>query len=485
MTLKLDDPELLREANLIGGEWIGADSGETIDVTNPATGDVIGTVPKCGAAETKRAIDAAEKAMKEWAKELPETRARVLRRLFDLMGEHRDDLCRIMTAEQGKPLKESGSETDYAAGFIEWFSEEARRIYGDVIPRNSDGRRLLAIKQPVGVVAAITPWNFPSAMITRKAGPAWAVGCGVVVKPATATPFSALALGVLAERAGLPAGLCNIVTGSASDIGGEMTGNPTVRKISFTGSTEVGAKLYSDAAHTIKKVSLELGGNAPLLVFDDADLDAAVEGVMQAKFRNGGQACTAANRIFVQSGVYEEFADKLASKIRGLTVGNGMEDGVDVGPLIDPDAVDKVEEHIADAKEHGGRVVVGGERHEKGGTFFQPTLMVDVDHHAKVTHEETFGPFAPLFRFETEEEGLRLANDTRFGLASYFYARDIGRIFRIAEGLEAGMVGVNEGLISTPMAPFGGVKASGIGREGSKYGADEYLEIKYIALGGL
>ena len=485
MTLELEDPDLLRQANLIGGEWVGADSGETIEVTNPATGDVIGTVPKCGAAETKRAIDAADTAMKDWAKELPDARARVLRRLFELMGQHREDLCRIMTAEQGKPLQESGSEIDYAAGFIEWFSEEARRIYGDVIPHNADGRRLLVIKQPVGVVAAITPWNFPSAMITRKAGPAWAVGCGVVLKPATATPFSALALGVLAERAGLPAGLCNIVTGSAGAIGGEMTGNPVVKKISFTGSTEVGAKLYSDAAHTIKRVSLELGGNAPLLVFDDADLDAAVDGAMRAKFRNGGQACTAANRIFVQAGVYDEFADRLAGKVRELTVGNGMEDGVDVGPLIDGDAVEKVEEHIADALDCGGRVLVGGKRHEKGGTFFQPTLMVDVDHRAKVSHEETFGPFAPLFRFETEEEGLRLANDTQFGLASYFYARDVGRIFRIAEGLEAGMVGVNEGLISTPVAPFGGIKASGIGREGSKYGAEEYLEIKYIALGGL
>ncbi len=483
--LKLDDADLLREANLIGGEWVGAESGEQIEVRNPASGKVIARVPKCGRAETKRAITAAEEAMRSWARELPATRAQVLSRLFALMGEHREDLARLMTAEQGKPLAEARAEIDYAAGFVEWFAGEATRIYGDVIPPNAQGRRLLAIKQPVGVVAAITPWNFPSAMITRKAGPAWAVGCGVVLKPASSTPLSALALGVLAERAGLPPGLCNIVTGSASEIGGELTGSPVVRKLSFTGSTEVGAKLYADAAHTIKRVSLELGGNAPLIVFDDADLDAAVEGAMRAKFRNGGQACTAANRILVQTGVYDAFAERMADKVRALTVGDGMEEGTDIGPLIDEGAVAKVEEHIADASDRGGRIMAGGKRHELGGTFFQPTLMADVTQDALIAHEETFGPLAPLIRFDTEEEGVALANDTRYGLAAYFYARDVGRIFRVAEALEAGMVGVNEGLISTPMAPFGGIKASGVGREGSRYGADEYLEIKYVAIGGL
>ncbi|CAN7293141.1 NAD-dependent succinate-semialdehyde dehydrogenase [Paraburkholderia terricola] len=470
---------------LIDGEWVPADSGETLEVRNPATGERVARVPNGGANETRRAIAAAERAMRVWRKALPKERAKVLRTLYDLMLAHIDDLAVIMTAEQGKPLVESRGEILYAAGFIEWFSEEAKRVYGDIIPRNVDGRRILVQKEPIGVFAAITPWNFPSAMITRKAGPAWAVGCAGVIKPASQTPLSALALAVLAERAGLPPGVCNIVTGSARAIGGELTASAVVRKLSFTGSTEVGAQLLAQCAPTIKKTSMELGGNAPLIVFDDADVDAAVKGALAAKYRNAGQACVAANRILVQSGVYDRFARKLAEATAALRVGNGMHEGVVQGPLINEDAVRKVEEHISDALRKGARVLTGGKRHALGGCFFEPTVLADVSREAAIFNEETFGPVAPLFRFDTEDEAIALANDTPFGLASYVFARDVGRIFRVVDRLEFGMVGVNEGLISTEVAPFGGVKNSGLGREGSKYGVDDYLEIKYVALGGL
>ena len=483
--LALKDRDLLRQAMYIGGAWVQADSGQTIDVRNPANGELVARVPNGGAAETRRAIAAAEQAMRGWRKVLAKDRAKVLRTLFDLMHQHIDDLALIMTAEQGKPLSEARGEIVYAAGFIEWFAEEAKRVYGDIIPQNVDGRRILVQKQPIGVFAAITPWNFPSAMITRKAGPAWAVGCAGVIKPASQTPLSALALAVLAERAGLPAGVCNIVTGSARAIGGELTSNPVVRKLSFTGSTEVGAQLLVQCAPTIKKTSMELGGNAPFIVFDDADLEAAVKGALAAKYRNTGQACIAVNRLLVQSGIYDAFAKRLAEASATLKVGNGMDTGVALGPLIDQNAVVKVEEHIADAVAKGARVAAGGKRHALGGTFFEPTVLTDVPRQALIFSEETFGPVTPLFRFDTEEEALALANDTPFGLASYVYARDVGRIFRVVEGLEFGMVGVNEGLISTEVAPFGGVKTSGLGREGSKYGIDDYLEIKYVALGGI
>ncbi|WP_321896633.1 MULTISPECIES: NAD-dependent succinate-semialdehyde dehydrogenase [Burkholderia] len=485
VNLPLKDAGLLRQAMLIDGEWVQADSGQTLEVRNPATGELVARVPNGGAVETRRAIAAAERAMHGWRKTLAKERAKALRTLYDLMLANVDDLALIMTAEQGKPLVESRGEILYAAGFIEWFSEEAKRVYGDIIPQNVDGRRILAQKAPIGVFAAITPWNFPSAMITRKAGPGWAVGCTGVIKPASQTPLSALALAVLAERAGLPPGVCNVVTGSARAIGGELTSNPVVRKVSFTGSTEVGAQLLAQCAPTIKKTSMELGGNAPLIVFDDADLDAAVKGALAAKYRNAGQACVAANRILVQAGVYEAFATKLAAASAELKVGNGMEAGVVQGPLINEDAVRKVEEHIGDALSKGARVLAGGKRHALGGFFFEPTVLANVPTNALIFRDETFGPIAPLFRFETEEEAIALANDTPFGLASYVFARDVGRIFRVVDQLEFGMVGVNEGLISTEVAPFGGVKASGLGREGSKYGVDDYLEIKYVALGGL
>lgn len=483
--LPLKDSGLLRQAMLIDGEWVQADSGQTLEVRDPATGQLVGRVPNGGAAETRRAIAAAERAMQGWRKTLPKERSRVLRKLYDLMLEHIEDLAVIMTAEQGKPLTESRGEIVYAAGFIEWFAEEAKRVYGDIIPPNVDGRRILVQKAPIGVFAAITPWNFPSAMITRKAGPGWAVGCAGVIKPASQTPLSALALAVLAERAGLPKGVCNVVTGSARAIGGELTASPVVRKLSFTGSTEVGALLLAQCAPTIKKTSMELGGNAPFIVFDDADIDAAVKGALAAKYRNTGQACVAANRMLVQSGIYDAFAKKLAEATSALKVGNGMEAGVVQGPLINEDAVRKVEEHIADAVSKGARVAAGGKRHALGGSFFEPTVLADVPREALIFNEETFGPVAPLFRFETEDEAIAMANDTPFGLAAYVFARDVGRIFRVVENLEFGMVGVNEGLISTEVAPFGGVKTSGLGREGSKYGVEDYLEIKYVALGGL
>ncbi|WP_377292477.1 NADP-dependent succinate-semialdehyde dehydrogenase [Rhizobium sp. SG2393] len=483
--MQLKDPTLLRQAALVGGRWIEADAASGIAVTNPATGETIGHVPKLGAAETREAIEAARNAQKGWAARTAKERSGILRKWFDLMIENKEDLGRILTAEQGKPLAEAMSEIVYGASFIEWFAEEARRLYGDLIPGHQPDKRIMVMKQPIGVVAAITPWNFPNAMITRKAGPAFAAGCAMVLKPASQTPFSAIALGVLAERAGLPAGLFSVITGSASAIGGEMTSNPTVRKLTFTGSTEIGAELYKQCAPTIKKLGLELGGNAPFIVFDDADLDAAVEGALIAKFRNNGQTCVCANRLYVQDGVYEAFADKLAKAVGKLKTGNGFDEGVILGPLIDENALEKVEEHVNDAVSKGGRVIQGGKRHSLGGTFFEATVIADVTKAMAVAREETFGPVAPLFRFKDEADVIEQANDTEFGLASYFYAKDLARVFRVAEALEYGMVGVNTGLISTAEAPFGGVKLSGLGREGSRYGLEEFTEIKYVCLGGI
>jgi succinate-semialdehyde dehydrogenase/glutarate-semialdehyde dehydrogenase len=483
--LHLKDSSLFREANFIAGKWVEADNGQWIDVKNPANGALVGRVPAMGQAETRRAIEAAHAAGPAWRKMLAKDRAVILRKLFNLMLENADDLAVIMTAEQGKPLSESRGEIVYAASFIEWFAEEGKRVYGDTIPQNAHGRRIIVQKEPIGVFAAITPWNFPAAMITRKAGPGWAAGCTGVIRPASQTPFSALALAVLAERAGLPAGVCNVITGPSSATGAELTANPLVRKLTFTGSTEVGSKLIAQCAPTVKKLSMELGGNAPFIVFDDADLDEAVKGAIASKFRNAGQTCVCANRLLVQDGVFDAFAEKLKIAVEALKVGNGMDEGVTQGPMINADAVEKVEEHIADALAGGATIVTGGKRHALGGNFFEPTILADVPKTAKVSHEETFGPLAPLFRFKTEGEAIQMANDTEFGLASYFYARDIGRIFRVAEALEYGIVGINEGLISTEVAPFGGVKSSGLGREGSKYGIEDYLEIKYLALGGI
>ena len=483
--LPLQDPTLFRQANYLDGKWVEADSGKTLVVKNPATGEAIGEVPAMGTSETRRAIEAAARAYPAWRATLAKDRSAILRKLNDLMLANVEDLAVIMTAEQGKPLSESKGEIAYAASFIEWFAEEAKRIYGDTIPQHAKGRRTLVLKEPIGVFAAITPWNFPSAMITRKAGPGWAAGCTGVIRPASQTPFSALALAVLAERAGMPAGVCNVLTGPSGPMGAELTGNPLVRKLTFTGSTEVGAKLLAQCAPTIKKTAMELGGNAPFIVFDDADLDAAVVGAMMSKYRNTGQTCVCANRLLVQDGVYDAFAAKLKTAVEAMKVGNGMEPGVSQGPLINADAVKKVEQHIADALKRGATLVTGGKRHQLGGTFFQPTILANVPKDAMIFKEETFGPVAPLFRFKTEEEAIRLANDTEFGLASYFYARDVGRIFRVAEALEYGIIGINEGIISTEVAPFGGMKSSGLGREGSKYGIEDYLEIKYLALGGI
>ena len=483
--LPLRDPSLFRQACAVDGKWIEADDGKTIEVRNPATGELVGTVPAFGAAETRRAIEAANRAFPAWRAMLAKERAAILRRLFTLMLDNTDDLALIMTAEQGKPLAESRGEIAYAASFIEWFAEEAKRVYGDTIPQPQTGRRIIVTKEPIGVFAAITPWNFPAAMITRKAGPGWAAGCTGVIRPASQTPFSALALAVLAERAGMPPGVCNVITGPSGATGGELTSNPIVRKLTFTGSTEVGAKLLAQIAPTIKKASMELGGNAPFIVFDDADLDAAVVGAMASKYRNAGQTCVCANRLLVQAGVYDTFAAKLKEAVAKLKVGNGMEDGVTQGPLINADAVAKVEQHIADAKRRGADVLIGGARHPLGGNFFEPTILTDVPREAEIFRDETFGPVAPLFRFETEAEAIEMANDTPFGLASYFYSRDIGRIFRVAEALEYGIIGINEGIISTEVAPFGGVKSSGLGREGSKYGIEDYLEVKYLAIGGI
>jgi len=481
----LKDPKLFHQQCYIDGQWVDADGGQTIAVTNPATGGVIGTIPKMGASETRRGIEAADRALKAWGARTAKERSAVLRKWFDLMMANQDDLALIMTSEQGKPLAEAKGEIAYAASFIEWFAEEGKRIYGDVIPPHQADKRIVVVKQPIGVCGAITPWNFPAAMITRKAGPALAAGCTMVLKPATQTPFSALALAELAERAGLPKGVFSVVTGNAREIGAELTGHPTVRKITFTGSTEVGRVLMQQSAATVKKLSLELGGNAPFLVFDDADLDAAVDGAMLSKYRNAGQTCVCANRILVQDGVYDAFAAKLAAKVKALKVGPGTEAGVTIGPLIDANAIAKVEEHVQDAVSKGAKVIVGGKRHALGGLFYEPTLLTGVDTTMKVTKEETFGPVAPLFRFKTEEEGIAMANDTEFGLASYFYARDIGRIWRVGEGLESGIVGINTGIISTEVAPFGGVKQSGLGREGSKYGIEDFLAVKYMCMGGI
>jgi len=484
-TMQLNDTTLFRQLAYIDGAWVGADSGKTIAVTDPATGAVLGTVPNMGVAETKRAIEAAQRALPEWRARTAKDRAKILRKWFDLMMANQEDLARLLTAEQGKPLTEARTEIAYAASFIEWFGEEGKRIYGDTIPSHGTDKRIIVIKQPIGVTAAITPWNFPSAMITRKCGPALAAGCTMVLKPATATPYSAFALAELAERAGVPAGVFSVVTGSAREIGGELTGNPIVQKITFTGSTEIGKVLMRQAAETVKKCSMELGGNAPFIVFDDADLDAAVKGALASKFRNAGQTCVCANRLLVQDGVYDAFAAKLSDAVAALKVGNGFEDGVSIGPMIDLAAVEKVEEHIGDALEKGAKIALGGKRHALGGSFFEPTVLTDVTTDMKVTREETFGPVAPLFRFKEEADAVRMANDTEFGLASYFYSRDVGRIFRVAEALEYGIVGINEGIISTELAPFGGVKESGLGREGSKYGIEDYLEIKYLCLGGI
>jgi len=482
-TPDLKNSKLFRQQCYIDGAWLDAESGKSIEVINPATGEVLGTVPNMGAAETRRAIEAANRALPAWRAKTAKERSSILRRWFDLMMANQDDLGRLLTLEQGKPLAEAKGEIAYGASFIEWFAEEAKRIYGDVIPPHQNDKRIVVVKQPVGVVGAITPWNFPNAMITRKAGPALAAGCTIVIKPATVTPYSALAMAELAEEAGVPAGVINILTGSAREIGGELTSNPIVRKITFTGSTEVGKILMEQSASTVKKVSMELGGNAPFLVFDDADLDAAVEGALMSKYRNTGQTCVCANRIIVQAGVYDAFAEKLAEKVKALKVGPGLDEGVVQGPLIDEAAVEKVKEHIADAVGKGAQVLVGGAPHSLGGTFFQPTVLTEVTTEMKVTREETFGPVAPLFRFETEEEGIAMANDTEFGLASYFYARDVGRIWRVGEGLESGIVGINTGIISTEVAPFGGVKESGVGREGSRYGIEEFLEVKYMCMG--
>jgi len=483
--VQLKNMGLFRQQCYIDGQWVDADDKSTLAVYNPADGQQIGTVPGMGAAETRRAIEAAHAAWPAWRAKTAKERAALLRKWFELMMASQEDLAVLMTVEQGKPLAESRGEIAYGASFIEWFAEEGKRIYGDTIPAQAADRRIVVLKQPVGVCAAVTPWNFPNAMITRKAGPALAAGCTMVIKPASMTPYSALALCELAERAGIPKGVLSVVTGASGPIGKELTTNPLVRKFTFTGSTEVGKKLMEQCASTVKKVSLELGGNAPFIVFDDADLDAAVEGALASKFRNTGQTCVCANRIYVQDGVYETFAGKLSDKVSAMKVGNGLETGVVQGPLIEKKALEKVEEHIADAVAKGARVATGGKRHEKGGQFFQPTVLTGVTQAMKVTHEETFGPVAPLYRFKSEQELLELANDTQYGLAAYFYSRDIGRVWRVAEGLESGIVGINIGIISTEVAPFGGMKESGIGREGSKYGIEEFLEVKYLCLGGL
>ncbi len=481
--MQLNDSTLFRQQAFIQGKWCDAESKKTIEVTNPANAQLLGTVPKMGANETRTAIEAANQALPAWRALTAKERATILRRWFDLMMANQDDLAKLMTLEQGKPLAEAKGEIAYAASFIEWFAEEGKRIYGDTIPGHQADKRLIVIKQPIGVTAVITPWNFPAAMITRKAGPALAAGCTMVLKPASQTPFSALALAELAHRAGIPDGVFNVVTGSASEVGNELTGNPLVRKLSFTGSTEIGRQLMQQCAKDIKKVSLELGGNAPFIVFDDADLDKAVDGALASKFRNAGQTCVCANRLYVQDGVYDAFAKKLQAAVEKLTLGDGLAQGVTTGPLIDEKAVAKVKEHIEDALSKGARIITGGQPHELGGNFFQPTILVDVPASAKVAKEETFGPLAPLFRFKDEADVVAQANDTEFGLAAYFYARDLSRVFRVGEALEYGIVGINTGIISNEVAPFGGIKASGLGREGSKYGIEDYLEIKYMCIG--
>jgi succinate-semialdehyde dehydrogenase/glutarate-semialdehyde dehydrogenase len=485
MELELKDPSLLKQQCLVDGRWIGANDGRTFDVTDPADGTLVGRVPRLGAGEVRHAIDAAHTAQKDWKRRSAKERSASLRRWYELVVANVDDLALILTRDQGKPLAESRGEIIANAAYLEWFAEEAKRIYGDVIPPANDASRIVVLKQPVGVCVAITPWNFPNGMITRKAGPALAAGCTMVLKPASKTPLSALALGELALRAGLPAGVFSVVTGDAGTLGAEFCANEKVAKITFTGSTEVGRQLLRDAAGTVKKMSMELGGNAPFIVFDDADLDAAVEGAMIAKYRNSGQTCVCANRFYVQVGVYDEFARRLAAKVATLQLGRGTDPGVTQGPLIDVRAVAKVEEHIADAMAQGATVIVGGGRSALGGTFFEPTVMAGVTQAMRVAREETFAPLAALIRFETEDEVVAMANDTEFGLAAYFYARDVRRVWRVAEAIEAGIVGVNSGLIANEMAPFGGVKQSGMGREGSKYGIEDYLEVKYVCMAGL
>jgi len=483
--MQLNDSRLLRQQCYIDGAWVDADNGATLEVTNPATGEVLGSVPKMGTAETRRAIEAANAAYPTWRALTAKDRSNRLRRWFELMMENQEDLAVLMTCEQGKPLAESRGEIAYAASFIEWFAEEGKRIYGDTIPQHQNDKRIVVLKEPIGVCAAITPWNFPSAMLTRKAGPALAAGCTMVVKPASQTPYSALALCELAERAGIPKGVISVVTGSAGEIGGELTSNPTVRKLTFTGSTEIGQLLMQQCASSIKKMSLELGGNAPFIVFDDADLDAAVDGAIMSKYRNAGQTCVCANRLLVQDSVYDEFSRRLGEAVAKLEVGNGLTDGTTQGPLIDNAAVEKVEEHIADALGKGARLITGGKRHDLGGTFFQPTILADVTTDMVVATEETFGPVAPLFRFKDEAEAIEMANATEFGLAAYFYSQSLGRVWRVSEAVEYGIVGINTGIISTEVAPFGGMKSSGIGREGSKYGIEDFLEIKYLCMGGI
>ena len=483
--MELNNPALFRQQCYIDGAWADADSGETVPVSNPANGEVIGTIPRMGADETRRAIEAAEAAFPAWRGKTAKERSNILRRWFELMMENQDDLAKIMTLEQGKPFEEARGEIVYGASFIEWFAEEARRVYGDIIPGHQPDKRIVVLKEPIGVVGAITPWNFPNAMITRKAGPALAAGCTMVCKPASETPLSALALAELAEQAGIPKGVFSVVTGSARDIGGEITGNPIVRKVTFTGSTEIGKVLMEQCAATVKTTSMELGGNAPFIVFDDADLDEAVQGALASKYRNAGQTCVCANRLLVQDGVYEAFVEKLQAAVGAFKIGDGMSGGMDIGPLINMGAVAKMEEHISDATGKGARVVLGGSRHELGHSFFQPTILADVPKNALVAKDETFGPLAPVFRFHTEEEAIQMANDTEFGLASYFYTKDLARAWRVSEGLEYGIVGLNTGLISTAEAPFGGVKESGGGREGSKYGIDDYVEVKYVCMGGI
>src|SRR5499425_341042 len=481
--MQLKDGKLFRQQCYVNGEWVDALNRGTIPVTNPATGDTLGTVPRMGAEETRRAIEAANAAWPAWRKKTAKERANILRKLFNLMMENQEDLAILMTAEQGKPMAESRGEIAYAASFIEWFGEEGKRVYGDTIPAHAADKRIVVTKEPVGVCAAITPWNFPAAMITRKAGPALAAGCTMVVKPATATPFSALALCELAERAGVPKGVFSCVTGPSNEIGGELTSNPTVRKLTFTGSTETGKLLMQQCAGTVKKLSLELGGNAPFIVFDDADIEMAVKGAIASKYRNAGQTCVCANRILVQDGIYDAFTKRLAETAGAMKVADGFEQGAVIGPLIDMKAVEKVEAHIADAVKKGAKVAIGGHRHALGGSFFEPTVLTDVTTDMVITKEETFGPVAPLYSFKTEGEAIKMANDTEFGLAAYFYSRHIGRIWRIAEQVEYGIVGINTGIISTEVAPFGGVKESGIGREGSKYGIEDFLEIKYLCMG--
>ena len=486
MALNLKDPSLLKQDGYIDGSWIASNSGKRFPVSDPANGRRLADVADCGLEETRRAIVSASKALPGWRAKTAKERAAVLRRWFDLMISHTEDLAQILTAEQGKPLAEARGEIAYGASFIEWFAEEGKRLYGDVIPTVAADRRLLTLRQPIGVCAAITPWNFPNAMITRKVGPALAAGCTIVLKPAEATPLSALAMVELGERAGLPAGVFNVVTGlDAAAIGLEMCTNPSVRKLSFTGSTEVGRILLRQSADTVKKLSLELGGNAPFIVFDDADIDAAVEGAIVSKYRNAGQTCVCANRIYVQDSVYDAFASRLAAKVQAMRVGAGTEEGVTIGPLIEEAAIAKVKEHVADARSKGARILVGGEPHSLGGLFFQPTVLTEVTGQMRIASEETFGPVAPLFRFRTEEEVIGMANDTEFGLASYFYSRDIGRIFRVAEAIETGMVCVNSGLLSNEVVPFGGIKQSGLGREGGRQGIEDYVETKYLCLGGI